>query len=196
MYSATATATATSSASSSGSASATGNTLQEAIVNANIAALNATMNNMDNFIIYLNAYSGSFNYATDPYSDLPDTDPNTAVKKVYTDSGIAQLFDSPDLINLVGQYMYTENYANVKLNDQPDVAVINGQYSFFFPDGSIIYTIGANFNLSNDRGYPKPGTQLFYTIIGGAGKYLNAKGNILFEVTGLNNLSKITVTFQ
>jgi hypothetical protein len=150
---------------------------------------------MENFVVYLNAYTGSFNYATDPYSDVPGNDPEKAVKKVYTDSGISQLFDGPDVKNLVGQYMYTENYADIKLNQQSDVRTINGQYSFFFPDG-VIYAMSANYNLSDDRGYPRPGTQINNSIVGGAGKYFNAKGNIILEVTGKNNLTKFTIMFQ
>lgn len=72
---------------------------------------------------------------------------------------------------------------------------INGQYSFFFPDG-VIYAISANYNLSDDRGYPRPGTQINNSIVGGAGKYLNVKGNIILEVTGQDNLTKFTIMFQ
>jgi hypothetical protein len=150
---------------------------------------------MENFVVYLNAYTGSFNYATDPYSDIPGTDANTAVKKVYTDNGISQLFDGPDLKNLVGQYMYTENLAHIKLNNQPDTITINGQYTFFFPDG-IINSVGSDYNSADDNGYPIKGDTLFYSIVGGAGKYLNAKGNITLEVVNDNNLSKITISLQ
>jgi len=147
---------------------------------------------MNDFSVFLNAYTGSFNVATEPYSDIPSTDLNAI--KIYTDNGIAQLFETCELKTLVGQTMYTDNSAHIKLEDQSDVLTINVQYSFFFPTGTI-NTIGSIYNGYNDAGYQLPGTVQIFNIVGGVGQFLNAKGNVLAE-TFENNLLKFSFVFE
>ena len=146
---------------------------------------------------YLNAYSGEFNFPNDgkyKYTDIPNKK-RSIVKKIYTDNGISQLFKDENCTERGGKYMYTENYARVSLNNNHKVGGnINGQYSFFFKDG-IIHSIGAN-SVSNDRGYPIPGTTLTYSIVGGSGIYKDVKGTIDFKVLNRQNLSQMTFNFD
>jgi len=144
------------------------------------------------FSVYLNAYTGSYTYATEPYSDIPST--NLKDINVYTDSGIGQLFDTPELTKLVGQMIYSDNKANVKLQDQSDVLAIVSQSSFFFPNGTI-NTIGSIYNGTNEQGYQIANTKQLYNIVGGVGEFYNVKGNVVFE-TFENNLIKYTFMFQ
>lgn len=62
-------------------------------------------------MVYADTFSGSFNIATRPYSDVPSSDPLTDLKsiRVHTDNGMSKLYDTPELNNLVGQHLYSEN---------------------------------------------------------------------------------------
>lgn len=149
-------------------------------------------NKLTNFEVFLNGYIGSFNYATDPYSDVSGINLNEI--KVYTDNGIAELFSSPDLTNMVGQLMYTDNSVNVTLKDQQNVITVNTQYTYFFPNG-IINTFGSVYNGYDAKGYPYPGTKILFNIVGGSGFYINAKGNAFLEGYE-NDLLKTTFYFE
>ena len=147
---------------------------------------------MENFSVFLDSYTGSFNYATDPYTDVSGIDLNEI--KAYTDNGIAKLFSDSDLKNVVGQLMYTDNSVNVKFSNQDRLITFNTQYTYFFPNG-IINTFGSVYNGYDENGYPLPGTKILYNIVGGSGFYINVKGNVLLEGFE-NDLLKTTFYFE
>ena len=136
----------------------------------------------ENFSVYMTSFTGEFNYGTKPYSDVPGTDLSTV--KTYTDNGIVQLFDSIELNNVVGQFMYTQNYASVKLKDQVNVSIFNIQNSFHFPNGSI-NTIGSVYGSFDPNGYTLPNARWLVNIVGGTGDFFNSKGNVIVELLDL-----------
>ena len=150
-------------------------------------------NNLTNFEVFLtHDYIGSFNYATDPYSDTRGINLNEI--KAYTDNGIAELYSSQDFTNIVGQLMYTDNYINIKLINQQNIKTYNIQHAYFFPNG-IINTIGSVYNEYDETGYQIPGTKIVLNIVGGSGSYINAKGKVLLDCIN-DNLLKTTFYFE
>jgi hypothetical protein len=129
-----------------------------------------------NFSCYTNTYTGSYNYATEPYSFVPGTDLNDI--KVYTDNGIGQIHDSPEFNKIIGQYLYTTNLARVKIPYQSEIRAFNLHYSYFFPSGTI-NVIGSIYNGYNEYGYQNPDTTQTLNIVGGTGDFLNARGNVI-----------------
>jgi len=144
--------------------------------------------NYTTFSVYLNAYTGSFNYATEPYSAVPDMDLNSIV--VYNDNGQAQVFSDPGLNQLVGFLMYCDVSTRITLPGQPTNLALTFNYSYFLEKGTII-TTGTCDNATDERGYFLPGTSVFYNIIGGDGIYAGANGNVTMKF-GENNFAKVT----
>jgi hypothetical protein len=144
--------------------------------------------NFTTFSVYLNKYTGSFNYATEPYSDIPETDLNSIV--VYNDNGQAQIFKDETLNQSAGFLLYCDVSTDITLPGQPKNLALNLNYSYFFEKGTII-TTGVCDNVTDEEGYFFPDTVVNFRIIGGSGIYADAVGSVTLE-TRINNFSKLT----
>jgi hypothetical protein len=145
--------------------------------------------NVTTFSVYLNKYTGSFNYATEPYSDIPETDLNSIV--VYNDNGQAQVFKDPNLNQPAGFLLYCDVSTDITLPGQPKNLSLNLNYSYFFEKGTII-TTGVCNNVTDEKGYFLPGTVESFNIIGATGIYAGATNGTATMEIGENNLSNLS----
>jgi hypothetical protein len=143
------------------------------------------------FSVYLNEYSGSFNYATDPYSDVPNTNVNDII--AYNDNGQLPIFYDPHFQIKAGNELFCHAASGVKLPNQPMSFQIFRNQNFFLEKGTILTTSVSN--SQDEDGYLFPGTIIDFTIIGGEGAYINARGIARMEV-GADSLTKITFKFK
>jgi phosphoribosyl-ATP pyrophosphohydrolase len=144
--------------------------------------------NVTTFSLYLNKYTGSFNYATEPYSDIPETDLNSIV--VYNDNGQSQVFKDENLLQTAGFLLYCDVSTDITLPGQPRNLALNINDSYFLENGTII-TTGVCNNVTDEEGYFFPGTVVNFRIIGGSGIYADAVGSVTMEI-GENNFAKLT----
>lgn len=144
--------------------------------------------NYTTFSVYLNTYTGSFNYATQNYSDIPETYLNNII--VYNDNGQSQIFSDPNLNQPAGFLLYCDVSTDIELPGQPKNLALNLNYSYFLEKGTII-TTGVCNNITDNEGYFLPGSIVNFRIIGGSGIYADAVGSVTME-TGSNNFSKLT----
>lgn len=146
--------------------------------------------NYTTFSIYLNKYTGSFNYATEPYSDIPETDLNTIV--VYNDNGQSQVFSDSSLTQSAGLLLYCDASTDITLPGQSKNLALNLNYSYFLEEGTIV-TTGVCNNVTDEKGYFFSGTVELFNIIGATGIYTGAaNGGYATMEIGKDNFAKIT----
>jgi len=143
-----------------------------------------------------NDATGSFNYATDPYTGIPNIS-NEELKNmiVYTDNGFIPLYNDDKLTELAGLQTYVDNVIRIKLPDESFIGSLNAQYSFSFSNG-VINTVFSALGATDDEGYPLVNIPLVCNIIGGAGAFLNAKGIVVLDTIVFRGLSKVSIFLE
>jgi hypothetical protein len=144
------------------------------------------------FSLYSNRLvTGSFNYATNPYSNVPGVNLNDII--AYNDNGQLPIFYDPHFQVNAGNELFTHAASGVKLPNQPMSFQINRNHSFFLKNGTILTTAATN--SQDEQGFLYPGTIIDFTIIGGDGIYTGARGIARFEIIN-KNLKKMTFKFK
>ena len=136
-----------------------------------------------NYIFYNKKenYSGQFINFPEVYGE------NTNIQ-TYSDNGYAPLFIDEKFTNFLGYVTYTDNTIIPKdLNINPVFYSHNTVYNFYLSTG-VINTIGSGINDIDLEGWwTKPST---YTIIGGTGKFLHTRGEIVVEIDEVKDIIK------
>lgn len=107
---------------------------------------------------------------------------------------MAQLFDTPECVNLVGQYIFCDNKTEVKLESQSLVRSLITISAFNFPDGAV-NSVGSVYNGTDPDGYQILNNVKVESIVGGSGRYLNVKGTVFYTALP-DNLVKYSLRFQ